>query len=156
MENKELQKDAVQKGKKFLEEVLEFITPNFSIEEKIEGEVVILEIKGEDLGIIIGKYGQTLSALQFLTNLVANKGGKLANIILDAEGYRKKREENLVKLAENTAVKVKETKKDIALEPMPANERRIIHTTLKDNPDVYTHAEGEGINRYIIVSPKKE
>jgi spoIIIJ-associated protein len=155
-ESKNLQKEAIKKGKKFLEDVLGFFNPSFSVEEKVEKEAVKFDIKGKELGTVIGKYGQTLSALQFLTNLVANRGGKIANIIVDAQGYRKKREERLIKIAKNAALKVKETKKDVALEPMSAEERKIIHNALKDNPDVYTHAEGEGQNRHIIISPRQK
>lgn len=155
-EIKNSQTEAIQQGKSFLEKVLGFLNPSFSLEERKEKGTTTFEIKGKDLGIVIGKYGQTLSALEFLTNLVANKGGKTVNILLDAAGYRKKREENLIRLAKNTALKVKETKKEIALEPMPANERKIIHTALKDHPDVYTHAEGEGPDRHIVISPRQK
>jgi spoIIIJ-associated protein len=107
------------------------------------------------MGIIIGKRGTTLNALQFLTSLVANKeSGEYKKIVLDVEGYRKKREKILRELALKVAKKVKETKKSIALEPMPPSERKIIHSTLQNDSRIKTHSEGEEPYRRVIVSLK--
>ncbi|TYP57406.1 RNA-binding cell elongation regulator Jag/EloR [Thermosediminibacter litoriperuensis] len=114
-----------------------------------------IEIKGKDMGILIGKHGATLNALQYLTGLVANKDGAgYKRIILDVEGYREKREKALKELALKIAKRVKETKKSIALEPMPPNERKIIHNALQGDERVKTHSEGEEPYRRVIVSLK--
>lgn len=130
------------------------IAPELNLVYEKDGMCKI-EMKGKDLGIIIGKRGATLNALQFLTSLVANKeGGEYRRIVLDVEGYRKKREKILRELALKVAKKVKETKKSIALEPMPPSERKIIHSTLQNDSRVRTHSEGEEPYRRVIVSLK--
>ncbi|ADL08990.1 RNA-binding cell elongation regulator Jag/EloR [Thermosediminibacter oceani] len=114
-----------------------------------------IEIKGNNMGILIGKHGTTLNALQYLTGLVANKNDTgYKRIILDVEGYREKREKTLKELALKIARRVKETKKSIALEPMPPNERKIIHNALQGDDWVKTHSEGEEPYRRVIISPK--
>lgn len=114
-----------------------------------------IEMRGKDLGILIGKRGATLNALQFLTSLVANKESlEPKRIVLDVEGYRKKREKVLRELAFKIAKRVKETKKSIALEPMPPSERKIIHSALQNDSRVKTHSEGEEPYRRVIISLK--
>lgn len=114
-----------------------------------------IEMRGKDLGILIGKRGATLNALQFLTSLVANKESlEHKRIVLDVEGYRKKREKVLRELAFKIAKRVKETKKSIALEPMPPSERKIIHSALQNDSRVKTHSEGEEPYRRVIISLK--
>jgi len=114
-----------------------------------------IEMRGKDLGILIGKRGATLNALQFLTSLVANKESlEPKRIVLDVEGYRKKREKVLRELAFKIAKRVKETKKSIALEPMPPSDRKIIHSALQNDSRVKTHSEGEEPYRRVIISLK--
>jgi len=114
-----------------------------------------IEMRGKDLGILIGKRGATLNALQFLTSLVANKESlEHKRIVLDVEGYRKKREKVLRELAFKIAKRVKETKKSIALEPMPPSDRKIIHSALQNDSRVKTHSEGEEPYRRVIISLK--
>lgn len=126
------------------------------IEEK-EGEIRV-DLQGRDLGRLIGKRGQTLLSLQYLTNIILNKpiDKPSARVILDAQGYRARREATLRSMALRTAQEVKEKKKKIALESLPAHERRIIHLTLRDDPDIITYSEGEGEERKLIVSLRKE
>lgn len=122
-----------------------------------EGFVAALDIvKPEDVGILIGRRGETLSALQFLTTLiVAKKLGKWGKILVDVEGYRSRREVSLRNLATRIASRVQETRQPMALEAMPANERRIVHLALQNHPAVTTASTGEGDQRRVIISPKR-
>ncbi|HEY3078408.1 MAG TPA: RNA-binding cell elongation regulator Jag/EloR [Chloroflexota bacterium] len=116
---------------------------------------LVLEVVGEDLGLLIGRRGETLSALQFLLNLVlAKRLKKWARVIVDVEGYRARREQTLSGLARRIAFRVHETGQPIALEAMPANERRIIHLALAEDPHVSTGSVGEGDQRKVVISPK--
>jgi len=119
-------------------------------------ETVEVEIESpEDLGILIGKHGQTLFALQQLVNLMANKGQLVwKRIILDAQGYRHRREKTLQDLALSTAQKVKELGKEVVLDALLAYERRIIHITLEDDPSVTTRSIGEEPNRKVVIEPQ--
>ena len=115
---------------------------------------IFLDIMGPDLGMLIGRRGDHLSQIQFLINTLVNrKLDTWTRVIIDVEGYRARREESLVGLAERVARQVSRSGRSIVLEPMPANERRIIHLTLKQHPDVATFSEGEGSSRRITVEP---
>ncbi|MCF6096260.1 protein jag [Thermovorax subterraneus] len=151
-----LKKKPEEKALEFLKGLFDIlkITPEVNLVYEEDGMCKI-ELKGKNMGIIIGKRGTTLNALQFLTSLVANKeSGEYKKIVLDVEGYRKKREKILRELALKVAKKVKETKKSIALEPMPPSERKIIHSTLQNDSRIKTHSEGEEPYRRVIVSLK--
>jgi len=115
-----------------------------------------INLSGPDLGILIGRRGDTLDALQYFINLAANrKLEKRTRFVVDIEGYRQRREETLNKLAFRLADKAKRKGKDIVLEPMNPHERRIIHTALQDHRDVFTYSEGEEPYRKIVIAPKK-
>lgn len=115
---------------------------------------IFLDIMGRDLGMLIGRRGDHLSQIQFLINTLVNrKLDTWTRVIVDVEGYRARREESLVGLAERVARQVARSGRSIVLEPMPANERRIIHLTLKQHPEVATHSDGEGSSRRITVEP---
>lgn len=117
-------------------------------------QTIFLDIMGRDLGMLIGRRGDHLGQLQFLMNTLVNrKLEEWTRVIVDVEGYRARREESLVGLAERVARQVARSSRPVVLEPMPANERRIIHLTLKRHPDVVTHSEGEGSTRRITVEP---
>lgn len=121
-----------------------------------EGQLIKVNLQGEDLGVLIGRRGETLDALQYLVNLAVNKDlEKRHKIILDVEGYRRRREDTLQNLAFKLAEKAKRRGKSIVLEPMNAHERRIIHTALQSRDDIYTFSEGEDPYRKIIIAPKK-
>lgn len=121
-----------------------------------EGQTLKVNLQGEDLGVLIGRRGETLDALQYLVNLAVNKDlEKRHKIILDVEGYRRRREDTLQNLAFKLAEKAKRRGKSIVLEPMNAHERRIIHTALQSRDDIYTFSEGEDPYRKIIIAPKK-
>ena len=124
-----------------------------------EGDTVPIsfDIKGDDLGILIGRRGQTLSSLQYMVRLITTHQTKSsAPIIIDVEGYKQRRYESLRALAWRIAEQVKVRKVPFRLEPMPAYERRIIHLTLADHPDVTTESTGEGMARKVVVSLKEQ
>lgn len=116
----------------------------------------ILNVEGEDLGVLIGRRGDTLSALQYMLNLMLSRQVKAHNqISVDVEGYRRRREDSLQGLARRIASRVRQTHESMTLEPMPPNERRIIHITLADDPDVMTVSIGEGEDRKVAITPRR-
>lgn len=126
------------------------------ITETEDESVLDVELKGDDMGVLIGKRGQTLDSLQYLTNLAINKNSDTyVKVKLDTENYRKRRKETLENLARNIAYKVKRTKRTISLEPMNPFERRVIHSALQKDRYVTTHSEGEEPYRHVVVSLKK-
>jgi spoIIIJ-associated protein len=115
---------------------------------------IFIDVVGDDLGMIIGRRGEHLSHIQYLVNLMVNrKLDTWSRVILDVEGYRSRREESLIGLAERVARQVSRSRRPVTLEPMPPNERRIIHLTLRSHPDVGTESSGEGNERRITVLP---
>ncbi len=117
---------------------------------------IVLNIEGEDLGILIGRRAETLSAIQYLTRLMVNhRLHRWVNVVVDVEGYRSRREEQLARLASRMADRAVSSGKPVALEAMPPNERRIVHITLRDNPLVTTESVGEGEHRKVTIVPKE-
>ena len=115
-----------------------------------------IELSGDDMGVLIGKRGQTLDSLQYLASLVANKGTEeYIRVKVDTENYRERRKQTLENLAKNMAFKVKRTKRPVSLEPMNPYERRVIHSALQDDKYVTTHSEGEEPYRHVVVTLKK-
>lgn len=146
----------IEKTKKFIEDILRKmgLEARVSIEEK--SDYIKMIIAGDSLGVIIGRRGETLDALQYLTNLVLNrKANERRRIILDAEGYRDRREDTLRNLAFRLSDKVKRTGQKIFLEPMNPQERRIIHTALQNDRYVTTLSEGEEPYRKVVIMPKR-
>jgi spoIIIJ-associated protein len=120
------------------------------------GPPVSLNIEGEDLGILIGRRGQTLSCLQYIVRLiVGNQEGVWAPIAVDVEGYKQRRYESLQTFAQEMAEQVKSREAPFSLEPMTAYERRLIHMVLADDPDVYTESTGQGESRKVVIIPRK-
>ena len=118
--------------------------------------MIDVEFKGPEMGMLIGKRGQTLDSLQYLTNLAVNKqSDSYVKVKLDTEDYRKRRRETLENLARNIAYKVKRTKRPVSLEPMNPFERRVIHSALQNDKYVSTHSEGEEPYRHVVVTLKK-
>ncbi|HEY8496748.1 MAG TPA: RNA-binding cell elongation regulator Jag/EloR [Limnochordales bacterium] len=146
----------VARARDFLSGVLERMDVDAALETRIDEDgTVHINIVGRDLGLIIGRRGQTLDALQFLVNQVANRGeGRRVRIILDAEGYRARRAEALSALARRMAARARRLRRKVALEPMNAVERRIVHLALADDPDVETYSEGEEPHRRVIIVPR--
>lgn len=144
------------RAKQFLAKVFEAMNLNVNMELEENGQELFINLSGNGLGILIGRRGETLNALQYLVNLCANKNQLKKNkIILDVEGYRKRREETLEKLALRLAEKAKKRGRNIVLEPMNPQERRIIHTALQGRDDIYTYSEGEEPFRKIVISPRR-
>ena len=116
---------------------------------------LVLNIAGEDLGILIGRRAETLVALQYLTRLMVNhRVHRWVNLVVDVEGYKARREEQLVRLAERMAERVATTGRAVALEAMPPRERRIVHITLRNHPQVTTQSVGEGDQRKVTIVPQ--
>jgi len=116
----------------------------------------IIDLAGEDSGLLIGRRGQTLQALQFLVNLIVRKQFEGVRVVLDVENYRQRREFQLRDMATKVAARVTQTTRSITLEPMPPADRRIIHTSLTDNPDVSTESTGEGEGRKVTIMPRRD
>lgn len=128
------------------------ISINVSEDEKN----VDVELKGDDMGVLIGKRGQTLDSLQYLTNLALGKQvNEFVKVKIDTEDYRKRRKDTLENLAKNIAYKVKRTKRPVSLEPMNPFERRVIHSALQNDKYVSTHSEGEEPYRHVVVTLKR-
>ena len=127
------------------------------IEKAEDGNTYNVELKGDDMGILIGKRGQTLDSLQYLANLAVNKNSEeYIKVKIDTEDYRKRRKETLENLAKNIAYKVKRTKRPVSLEPMNPFERRVIHSALQNDKFVTTHSEGEEPYRHVVVTLKRD
>ncbi|MGN0142658.1 MAG: RNA-binding cell elongation regulator Jag/EloR [Roseburia sp.] len=127
-----------------------------NIEKDEEAGTINVDLKGDDMGVLIGKRGQTLDSLQYLTNLAVNRRAEnYVKVKIDTEDYRKRRKETLENLAKNIAYKVKRTKRPVSLEPMNPFERRVIHSTLQNDKFVTTHSEGEEPYRHVVVTLKK-
>lgn len=142
-----------EEGKKFLEDVFEKMGMQVAIEyQQTDEDTLEINLTGEEMGVLIGKRGQTLDSLQYLTSLVVNRSGEhYIRVKLDTENYRERRKETLEALAKNIAYKVKRTKKSVSLEPMNPYERRIIHSVLQSDNFVMTRSEGEEPYRHVVV-----
>lgn len=143
----------------FLEQIFEAMNMQVSISVSYneEEKEMNVNLEGEDMGILIGKRGQTLDSLQYLVSLVVNKtSSDYIRVKLDTENYRERRKETLETLAKNIAYKVKRTKHSVSLEPMNPYERRIIHAALQNDKYVVTRSDGEEPFRHVIISLKRE
>lgn len=146
-----------QRAKKFLEDVFAAMHMDVQLVREENEDGLTFHFEGEKLGILIGKHGQTLDALQYLVNLAANRGttGERLHIILDVEGYRARREETLTRLAGHLAEKACRIGQEIHLEPMNRHERKIIHMALQDSRRVTTYSAGEEPRRCVVIAPKR-
>ena len=148
----------VDKAKDFLKEVFDamnlIVVVNVKYDE--DNRNMEIELSGDEMGVLIGKRGQTLDSLQYLVSLVVNKGvDEYIRVKVDTEDYRKRRKDTLENLAKNIAYKVKRTKRSVSLEPMNPYERRIIHSALQNDRYVTTHSEGEEPFRRVVVTLKR-
>ncbi len=141
----------------FLQDVFRAMHIDVEIRSEETEEGYLINLEGEKLGVLIGKHGQTLDALQYLTNLAANQvhSEHRARIVIDIEGYRARRTETLQKLANRLADRAVHIHQEIKLEPMNRHERKIIHMTLQDYHRVTTYSDGEEPYRYVVISPDK-
>jgi len=150
------QQEIAEKGKQFLDDMFTQMGLTVVIEKMMTKDKITFQVHGEDLGILIGKHGQTLDAIQYLTNLVAHKDvSGHCHIVVDVENYRSRREETLVNLAKRLASKVKRNRQKVSLEPMNAFERKIIHTALQGDKNVVTNSEGDEPFRHVVITYKK-
>lgn len=151
----EEQEKTAEEAKKFLSSVFKGMHLDVTMECLMNEERILLNLHGEGLGILIGKHGQTLDALQYLTNLAAGKAFHHHYfVLLDVENYRERRKDTLEALARRLAGKVKRTGEPVKLEPMAAGERRIIHLALQNDGAVTTESEGEAPHRYVVIKRK--
>ena len=149
--------EAIAKAEGFLRDVYQAMGMDVDLVSTYDGEVLNVQMNGDDMGILIGKRGQTLDSLQYLVSLVVNKGSATyVRVKLDTENYRERRKATLENLAKNISVKVKKNRQTVYLEPMNPYERRIIHSALQGDPFVTTYSEGEEPNRKVVVALKKD
>lgn len=122
-------------------------------DESLDGPV--FEIEGDDAGLLIGRKGETLNTIQFMVKyIVSHKVGERVNVMIDVEGYQERRHQSLANMARRVAGRVADTGRSIALEPMPPNERRIVHLALSDHPSVTTESAGDGDSRQVVIQLK--
>lgn len=141
------------KAIEFLSQLFDVWGLNVKINTELDGDVLKVELEGDDMGVVIGKRGETLDALQHLTSLNVNTGdGDFIKVSLDTEGYREKRIKTLENLAAKLASKVAKTRHNVTLEPMNSYERRIIHASLQDNEFVTTYSVGQSPNRKVVIA----
>lgn len=148
--------DPMKVAQDFLEKIFTLMKLEVQIEKIAKLDNTVFNIRGNDLGILIGKHGQTLDALQYLTNLTANRDTESkVRIILDVEDYRQRRAETLTRLAFRLADNVRRRGENVVLEPMSSNERKIIHMALQDDQRIVTYSEGDEPYRKVVIALKK-
>jgi spoIIIJ-associated protein len=148
-----LKKTAADRTGMFLEEIFDKMNVDVQMTVEEEDNIVYVMVEGKDSGIIIGRRGETLDAIQYLLCLAINNGTEeYKKVVVDVENYRKKRENTLIKLSNRLADRVMKTKKNITLEPMSPYERRIIHATLQNNKYVRTYSVGDEPNRKVVIA----
>jgi spoIIIJ-associated protein len=148
--------DATQKADQFLSDVFDKMEIEVAIDTKQTEKEMSIILSGNDMGMVIGRRGETLDALQYLTSLVVNRGEEeYIKVTIDTENYRKKREETLERLAKKLAGKVLKYKKSISLEPMNPYERRVIHSALQSYEEISTYSTGTEPNRKVVIALKK-
>lgn len=149
--------EAEQAAITFLMDVFKSMNMSVEVKASVLDDSLNVDISGDEMGVLIGKRGQTLDSLQYLTSLVVNKGkNTYLRVKLDTENYRKRRKETLENLARNIAFKVRKTRRPVFLEPMNPYERRIIHSALQNDHYVTTHSEGEEPYRKVVVTLRKQ
>jgi spoIIIJ-associated protein len=142
-------------AKEFLREMFVAMGIIVNIDTNLKDKHLFINLSGDDMGVLIGKRGQTLDAIQYLTSLVVNKDKeKYTRVVVDAENYRSKREKTLEALAQRLATKVVKTRKSVKLEPMNPYERKVIHATLQNHPKVVTRSEGQDPYRRVMIELK--
>lgn len=146
-----------EKAQKTLKEILSFLGMEAKIQIKDESDRVWISFKGDGSGLLIGRKGQTLDALEYLVNKIVHKGAEdKKKIVVDTENYRARREEALIKLAKRMGEKAKRTGKPVTMSPLNAHERRIVHLALQNDKALRTNSKGTGLYRRIVISPEKK
>lgn len=148
--------DPYEVAASFIRDVGENMGLHVDVEIVHKKDNTVLNISGSDLGVLIGRRGQTLDSLQYLANIIANRySDSFIRIVLDAENFRERRKKTLEDLAVRLAGRVIRTRKEVALEPMSPQERKVIHSKLQDHPEVKTYSKGEEPNRRVIITLKQ-
>ena len=145
----------VADARDFVERIAAAIGASVSVAARQEGDVVTVVCAGHDLGLLIGKHGQTIDAVQYLANALVRAAGREHAVVVDAAGYRARRTATLETAARRSAHRAAATGRKVELEPMTAVERRIVHEALKDDPEVETVSEGSEPNRFVVVLPRR-
>ncbi|MFZ3590513.1 RNA-binding cell elongation regulator Jag/EloR [Bacillus sp. DJP31] len=149
--------DPILETEQYLRNISEKMELDIHITHEVKDREVIYQLSGRDIALLIGKRGQTLNSLQYLSQLVYNRHTRrYCTVVLDAEHYRDRRKETLMQLAVKLAEKAVQTRKDIKLEPMPSNERKIIHTALMKNKEIKTSSAGLEPYRHLVISPVRK
>lgn len=142
-----------ERVREIVERVASEVYPDATVELEETEDAITVTVSGEDLGLLIGKHGATIDAVQHIAVRAAFRGDARKAVVVDASGYRARREAVLLRLAERAVEDALSFERPIELEPMSAPERRVVHTHLKDRPDVETHSEGDEPERRLVVSP---
>lgn len=141
--------------RELLERVAAAVSATCTVTISSRDDQLIATLGGADLGLLIGRHGQTIDALQYLANALAHRRGSERRVVVDAAGYRERRETALHTMAQRTAERATATGSAVALEPMTAVERKVVHEFLKEDPEVETASEGSEPNRYVVVLPRR-
>ncbi len=148
--------DAAADGERVLRKIADFITENTTISVEFQRERIVFKVEGGNSGLLIGKRGQTLEAIQYLVEKIVNKrNGQRVRVLVDVEGYLETRRNNLIKMASRMAEKAAKNNKPVTIGQMNAYDRRIVHLHLKDNQGVRTQSVGEGYYRKLVIFPKR-
>ncbi|MFC4387780.1 RNA-binding cell elongation regulator Jag/EloR [Gracilibacillus marinus] len=146
----------VEKVTQYVENIVKEFDHDIHVKTTVDNTTVTMELSGEKIAVLIGKRGQTLNALQYLAQLAIHQfADKYYTVIVDAEGYRQRRKETLIQLANRLADRAIQTNRFVKIEPMPSYERKIIHTALQHNKKITTDSEGTEPNRYVVIKPVK-
>jgi len=148
--------DVLTYAKTVLERIVAGISVSATIEGRVEGGTIYLNIKGDGSGLLIGRHGQTLDAIQYIVGRIVGKQlGEKRMVVVDTERYRERRQENLEQMAQRMGEKAKSTGRPVSLQPMSASDRRIVHLALKHDREIETRSEGEGGMKNIKIVPRK-
>jgi len=149
--------DAESEATKFLSDIFDAMGISVDIRASVDGNNIAVELAGDNMGVIIGRRGETLDALQYLTSLAINKTSEeYYRVSIDTENYRAEREAALISLAKRLASKAKRNRRSVSLEPMNAYERKVIHTALQDDNEISTYSLGDEPNRKVVITVKSE
>ncbi|MFD3450510.1 RNA-binding cell elongation regulator Jag/EloR [Microbacteriaceae bacterium 4G12] len=150
-----VKKDPIKESEAYLRNIIQAMDVDVEVTTIVKGRDIYFALSGQQVALLIGKRGSTLNALQYLTQLVANRNtNQYINVIVDAENYREKRKGILEALARRLAKQAVNTKKNVVLEPMPSFERKIIHQSLANHPHISTSSQGAEPHRHVVISPK--
>jgi spoIIIJ-associated protein len=149
-----IKKDPIEEAEQYLSSIVQEMNIAVTIEKQINGKEITFQVTGDNIALLIGKRGATLNSVQYMTQLVANRyATSYLHIVVDAGNYREKRKQILGNLAMKVANQVLRTRKEVALEPMPSYERKVIHHVLSKNKHIQTHSAGTDPHRHVVISP---